>query len=69
MGTSYSWRGQPIYDIHEWTRERGEQMIRYRQKIYWPNGQWFWEYGEMPEAFWGNLRFNDERIEVGRYNP
>lgn len=52
----FSWRGEPIYDIVEWARERNEQMVEYRlttRTVYGPEVS----YGRMPESFWKSLMF------------
>jgi hypothetical protein len=75
---NYSWNGQPIADIHEWCRERGEQMVRVRKT--WREPQVFAgviadreEVIEMPAVFFGSMRFGGTRDEqydeIDRYDP
>lgn len=66
---TFSWRGERINDHKSWARERGEKIVRYKFSVEWPDGSIEWGHGEMPESFWGNLRFANERIEVERYDP
>ena len=60
---TYSWKGQPIYNIDEWAKERNQQMVEYKltvNTVYGPEVS----FGRMPESFWKSLMFKgNERYE------
>ncbi len=76
---NYTWNGEPIRDIHAWTRERGEQMVRVRKTWHEPlplAGKIVEreEIIEMPAVFFGGgLRFgglrNENYAEIERFDP
>ena len=51
---AFTWRGEPIYDIHKWAKDRGERMVEYRLTTRTVYGDEV-EEGIMPESFWNNL--------------
>ena len=72
----FNWRGEPIIDIRQWARERGEQMVRYHAERYVvvpgvtvPVKEE--RDGEMPESFWQGLLMQHgwHYTEVGRSQP
>lgn len=67
----FTWRGKPILDIHEWARERGEQMVKYDIWDYppWSLEKVYSHTEECPESFFSSMRFNDDIRNVRRYNP
>lgn len=75
---AFSWRGKPIHDIHEWTKARGEKMVKVRATRTFPN---IWtgkiektvSESEMPESFWeGHVRYDGRTSthyeEIDRYD-
>ena len=72
----FTWRGEPILDIHAWARAREEQMVRYRahRTVTSPTFTEMVEEsyeGEMPASFYDNLLWNDgwAYTELSRDNP
>lgn len=72
----FSWKDELIDNIHAWTRQRGEKMVRYRMisKSCNPFTGRISEYieeDEMPESFWNVLRIEPglAYIEIERYFP
>lgn len=58
MNTVFSWMGEPIEDIEQWARDRGERMMVLTTRIrhmnpYVPGGSitYSTEVEEMPESF------------------
>lgn len=71
MSDYFKWNGQPIPNIHQWARDRGEKMVHYRCIKYQdhPTLEEVFE-GEMPESFWNNLFRNSASYkELHRYDP
>lgn len=79
--TVFTWRGEPIQDIHAWARERGEQMVvvEHYVKEPWMSPPYFietHEEQEMPESFWNGHLAGQARggtlemwTEKRRYQP
>lgn len=58
MFERFSWRGEPILNIEEWARKRGERMVYYRAQRQTPYGPEIYE-SKMPESFWNGLLCSD----------
>ena len=69
MPQLFSWYGEPIKDVKQWCRDRGEQMVTYEEWVEWYGEKVFFANGEMPASFWDNLRFSQDLRNVRRYNP
>lgn len=72
----FTWRGEPITDIEQWCRERGEHLVQFRCERKVPNVvtdrlDTETKEGEMPESFWNNLLMTHgwHYTETGRYKP
>ncbi len=50
----FEWRGEPIYNIEEWAKKRGDKMVYYRVTYNTIYGKYS-EYGSMPETFWTTM--------------
>lgn len=69
---AFSWRGEPIHDIEQWAKLRGEQIVRVREtrRELYPDGfRDVVSFYDMPESFWKGhplLRGNTTYEDVGR---
>lgn len=77
MKTAYAWNGEPIADIRQWCRERGEAMVvvQYTKRIPGflsiPAQRVVWQ-EEMPVSFWEQLCIDPAYgipEELHRYTP
>lgn len=79
--TAFSWRGEPIHDIHAWALARGEQMVVVDHEHRYLSAVTLREHiehteEEMPESFWsGHIAARgvaggmERWTEVRRYTP
>lgn len=62
---TFTWRGEPIADIHAWAKDRGERMVKYHAERHVVSPWVPWEMiteeydSEMPESFWSGLLMKD----------
>lgn len=68
---NFLWRGEPILDIHEWARQRGEQMVKYDVWVTWFGSpeRVYSHTEECPESFFGNMRFSEDYRNIRKYTP
>ena len=51
---TFTWKGEPIQDIHKWAHARRERMVHYEMTRRSPYGDEITQ-GEMPQSFWDSL--------------
>ncbi len=77
----FMWRDEPIHDIREWARKRGELMVQYEHHREGPSAltlriEHEMTRGEMPESFWNGMiaarsgpNGLEWYVETGRVTP